>query len=208
LLAKSLSLARRALELRVELGGRPDHLRANTLLADLHLALGRLNDAREFADRAAALGQQIGGTWKDESLLWVAACTEAHGDVLEAERLYRQITAEDGSIHETVRVALARLRPADAARILSETGAPETPAVKVITPALLGDAAATRAAIEEHGTAAGVMTCMEAYYRIGDVEKAHELLVHLREHAPEDCRESMIENVPLHREIMEAHGAR
>jgi hypothetical protein len=37
--------------------------------------------------------------------------------------------------------------------------------------------------------------------------EAHRLLVELREHAPEEYRESMIENVPLNREIMEAWSA-
>ena len=41
------------------------------------------------------------------------------------------------------------------------------------------------------------------------LEEAHRLLCYLRDHAPEDCRDSMIENVPLHRDIMKAweeHG--
>jgi len=40
--------------------------------------------------------------------------------------------------------------------------------------------------------------------------EAHRLLRHLRDHAPEEYRETMIENVPLHRDIMaawEEHGA-
>jgi hypothetical protein len=36
------------------------------------------------------------------------------------------------------------------------------------------------------------------------LEEAHRLLCFIRDHAPEDCRESMIENVPLHRDIMRA----
>jgi hypothetical protein len=52
---------------------------------------------------------------------------------------------------------------------------------------------------------------MEAHFYIGDIEKAHELLCHARDHAPEDCRETMIENVKLHRDIMcawEEHRAK
>ena len=40
--------------------------------------------------------------------------------------------------------------------------------------------------------------------------EAHRLLTELVEHAPEEYRESMIENIPLNREIMQAweeHGA-
>jgi tetratricopeptide (TPR) repeat protein len=36
------------------------------------------------------------------------------------------------------------------------------------------------------------------------LEEAHRLLCHLRDHAPENYRETMIENVPLHRDIAEA----
>ncbi len=39
--------------------------------------------------------------------------------------------------------------------------------------------------------------------------EAHRLLEHLRDHAPEQDRDSMIQNVPLHRDIMKAweeHG--
>jgi len=32
--------------------------------------------------------------------------------------------------------------------------------------------------------------------------------MHLRDHAPEDYRESILENVPLHREIVAAFNAR
>jgi hypothetical protein len=41
------------------------------------------------------------------------------------------------------------------------------------------------------------------------LEEAHRLLRDARDHAPADCRDSMIENVPLHRDIMKAweeHG--
>ena len=37
--------------------------------------------------------------------------------------------------------------------------------------------------------------------------EAHRLLTELREHAPEEYRESMIENIPLNREIMQAYEA-
>ena len=42
-----------------------------------------------------------------------------------------------------------------------------------------------------------------------DLAAAHRLLASMRDHAPEDCRESVVENVPLHRDIVaawEAHG--
>jgi len=36
------------------------------------------------------------------------------------------------------------------------------------------------------------------------LEEAHRLLCHLRDHAPEEYRETMIANVPLHRDIVAA----
>ena len=36
------------------------------------------------------------------------------------------------------------------------------------------------------------------------LEEAHRLLSHFRDHAPEEYRETMIENVPIHRDIMAA----
>ena len=37
-----------------------------------------------------------------------------------------------------------------------------------------------------------------------DLIAAHKLLEHLRDHAPEGCADTMVENVPLHREILAA----
>jgi hypothetical protein len=57
---------------------------------------------------------------------------------------------------------------------------------------------------------------MEARFRLweltGDpvhLREAHRLLGEFRDHAPEECRESLIANVPIHREIEDAwetHG--
>ncbi|MHC4551071.1 MAG: hypothetical protein ACYTEZ_20160 [Planctomycetota bacterium] len=45
--------------------------------------------------------------------------------------------------------------------------------------------------------------------RCASAHEARWLLDFLRDHSPEDCHDSMIENVPLHRNIMKAweeHG--
>ena len=39
------------------------------------------------------------------------------------------------------------------------------------------------------------------------LEEARRLLDHLVDHAPEECREAMLANVPLHREIAAAREA-
>ncbi len=74
-----------------------------------------------------------------------------------------------------------------------------------------GDIGAAHHAFEQYGPRLGMYDRMEAAFALwkatGDpqyVEMAQSLLCHLRDHAPEDCRDSMIENVPLHRDIMKA----
>jgi hypothetical protein len=55
---------------------------------------------------------------------------------------------------------------------------------------------------------------MDAYFAMwkasndrAHLEEAHKLLAFARDHAPEEYRQSMIENVPMHKEIMEAWEA-
>ena len=79
------------------------------------------------------------------------------------------------------------------------------------------DVAEARSTFEKREPLLGIPAKMEARHALwkagsdpADLREAHELLDFLCEHAPEDCRDSMIQNVPLHREIAEAwkeHGA-
>jgi hypothetical protein len=66
-------------------------------------------------------------------------------------------------------------------------------------------------ALEELAESLGPLDRMEAHHRLfraaghpAHLEEAHALLRSLRDHAPEEYRETMIENVPLHRDIMRA----
>ena len=43
--------------------------------------------------------------------------------------------------------------------------------------------------------------------RMSHLDEAHRLLQHLRDHAPEEYRDTMVENVPLHRDIAAAWAA-
>jgi hypothetical protein len=77
------------------------------------------------------------------------------------------------------------------------------------------DAAAARAALEEGGRAMGFGARMEARFVLfnataaaADLAEAHAMLTQLRDRAPEEYRSSVIENVPLHREIAAAWAAR
>jgi len=74
-----------------------------------------------------------------------------------------------------------------------------------------GDVGGARAVFEQHASGLGAVTRMGALFHLWraagdaeDLEGAHRLLLHLKDHAPEEFRESMITNVPLHRNIMAA----
>ena len=79
-----------------------------------------------------------------------------------------------------------------------------------------GDVEAALAALAECREGVEHYLRMDAHFRLWELtqdrahlEQAHRLLAFMRDHAPEDCRDSMIENVPLHREITKAwaeHG--
>ena len=79
-----------------------------------------------------------------------------------------------------------------------------------------GDAVAALAALEEHEERVGHAAKMNVRFRLWELTQdqthlleAYRLLAFLRDHAPEDDRVSMIENVPLHHDIMKAwqeHG--
>ena len=80
-----------------------------------------------------------------------------------------------------------------------------------------GDADAARVAFEEFDQRLEVQARMEARFLLWratsdptDLAEAHRLLQHLRDHAPEEYRDTMVENVPPHRDIAAAwaeHGA-
>jgi len=89
---------------------------------------------------------------------------------------------------------------------------PATPSLPSIPSRLPGgDIEAALAALAEYGERAAHDTNMDACFRLWELtkdqthlEEAHRLLMFMRDHAPADCRDSMIENVPLHRDIMKA----
>ena len=79
-----------------------------------------------------------------------------------------------------------------------------------------GDAAVAKSVFEEfenrlrHDEKLEALHCLwQATKDRAHLEAAHRLLMHAREHASEEYRDSMLENVPLHRAIMKAweeHG--
>ena len=78
-----------------------------------------------------------------------------------------------------------------------------------------GDVEAARKAVAESEDRAEYAQRMEAHFVLwkatGDreqIDTAHSMLEHLREHAPPEYRDSMVANVPLHRDIAAAWGAK
>jgi hypothetical protein len=74
-----------------------------------------------------------------------------------------------------------------------------------------GDTDAALAALEEHESALGMAEAMQARFLLfratGDpahLAAAHEKLTFLRDHVGDAYRESILENVPLHRDIVAA----
>jgi hypothetical protein len=107
---------------------------------------------------------------------------------------------------------------AEALSLAEELPAPNLILVAAVERARLpdGDIEAALAALAEHEERVGPDEKTNARFRLWELtrdklhlEEAHRLLMFMRDHAPEDCRETMIENVPLHRDIMKAweeHG--
>jgi hypothetical protein len=74
-----------------------------------------------------------------------------------------------------------------------------------------GDVQAALKAFSAHESRLGLAERAEARFLLWKasadptcLSEAHRLLCYLRDHAPEEYRETMIENVPLHRDIMAA----
>ncbi|MHC4933950.1 MAG: hypothetical protein ACYTGV_17370, partial [Planctomycetota bacterium] len=196
-LAECIALNLRYVDLKSDIGARGGICTGQLSLAELNWSVGRSELAREYAARARALANELGQPWERRALF-------VQGMVRDDEALLKEAVAgaDDTSLY--VLPALLELARCGDGEALARAAAVDSPLAKVLVPALRGQADAARAALDEHGMAAGVLVCMEARFRIGDIERAHELLIHLRDHAPEDCRDSMIDNVPLHRDIMMA----
>ncbi len=114
----------------------------------------------------------------------------------------------------TGRHAEAHGHLAEALAIASEIGAPSeivlASAVMSSLPGSVG-AAAALASFEEYGGRISHRNRMTAHYFLwkstGDgshLEEAHRLLMYLRDHAAMECREAILDRVPLHREICAA----
>jgi predicted ATPase len=219
------------LALAREIGNRKSEAILTGNLGDLCTRLGRYDEARERCTKALALAREIGERWVEGyELESLAAVAEGEGDYDEAARrlaeslAVRRDVGEKGTVAESL-VGLARIDAArgeteragarieEALALVDETGAHSTILSATLVRMRLpgADVDAALAALAEHEEHSNYPTRMQARYRLWELtrdqshlEEAHRLLVHLREHAPAEDRDSMIENVPLHRDIMRA----
>jgi len=157
---------------------------------------------------------------------------EHTGDLDAAERLYeeaialrREMEYPHGLSRSLARMGALRLqqdRPNEARPLLDEAyelaKKIHTPDPVVMAAAYLtrvgGDPATARAAFDEYAGRLRVHDEMEARFVLWQatkdpeqLEAAHRLHTLQIENAPEECREAMLENVRLHREIAEAFAA-
>jgi tetratricopeptide (TPR) repeat protein len=148
---------------------------------------------------------------------------EQMGRLEEAEGLFNQALSLRGEIAYPAGVsesllALGRLRKKqgkDVTAILKESQKIardiDRPDEFVLSAVYLGGGVAAEAALKSHGPRMRVRERMEAHYELWCATKnpehlaeARRLHQHLLDHAPEGCREAMVANVPLHRDIAAA----
>ncbi|MHC4973898.1 MAG: serine/threonine-protein kinase [Planctomycetota bacterium] len=223
------------LRLATTAGNRIGEAIGNGNLGLIWMKLGRLEEAREHDRRGLAVAREIGfRRVEGECMGHLAELADAEGRVEEAEQGYRaalELLTEINYrmvVSETL-VSLGRFlitqgEPREAARLLEQArdlaekidaAEPKARALAYLAEVPDGDVDAARDALrrcEDRISVPGTMECRFSLWRAAqdpaDLEEAHRLLEHLVEHAPEDCHASMIENVPLHRDIAAAWEAR
>jgi tetratricopeptide (TPR) repeat protein len=197
-------------------------------LAHLHLELGDVTGARKLLDESRDALPGVDALAGD-TLCALGVLSAAIGETREAVRLLERGRAhmrESGSLKDLPpclislgRVAIregdrtgARSAFEEARDLAAEAGmmGPATLA-SVHLGALTGELGAALEDMVRHESRLEHAERIEARFLlwsatndIAHLEEAHRLLCHLRDHAPEEYRETMIRNVPLHRDIMAA----
>jgi tetratricopeptide (TPR) repeat protein len=193
-------------------------------LGPLLASLGQVDEARSTLEESLRILRGIEARREESYALHaLGELLEQTGDSEGARQWYEQALAlrREISYARGVASTLTALGRMEAAPALLEEAlalARETEVPELIFAATLERArlpgGAVAAALEALGSVEEEVGPVERYrlwQLTGDaahLEEAKRLLDFRVEHAPEECRESMIENVPLHREIMEAYGAR
>jgi len=200
-------------------------------LGPLHAWLGALEKANAQLDQSLAILREIGARREEGyALHGLAVVAEVTGDIERARRfceqavgLRREIDYRDGLAKTLVvlgRLSLAEDRNDEARACVTEALAIgedlDASDTIVLAAALLALHPGERPAcavetFEEQESRLQHSVKMQARFLLwratGDsthLKEAHQLLRHLRDHAPQERRETMIANVPLHRDIMAA----
>jgi tetratricopeptide (TPR) repeat protein len=219
-----------------EIGDRQGEAGTLNNLGPLYIVMGRPGLARERVLASRDICREMGlRRVEGHALEYLADAARALGDLDESERLYREALAlrrDIGSPHDVATVlvdlgaalaAAGRTKEAVAAlregvQIAEEAGLRSQRAIGCCRLAALSecDVAEARAAVEEHDGELVLLERMECRFLLwkvdsnpADLAAARSILHHIRDHAPEDCRDTMIENVSLHRDIVaawKAHG--
>ena len=206
-----------------ETGERGGEAIALVNLGALHASLGAFEIAKDRLHEALADLREFGSRRPEGyALHGLAVVAEAEGNLQEAKRylaealaVRREIDYRNGiavSLAALGRVLLSEGNDDEAKPHLEEAleiaRELRIPGPLVLASALLPDVDAGLAAFAEHESLLRHVEKMEARFLLWKatrdpvhLEEARRLLGALRDHAPEDCRDSMIENVPLHREI-------
>ena len=224
-------LYRRALALTKEVGAPRWEADAKLYLGALYGQLGSVERGLECVQHALASGRDTGEPAKEAAALSAQGkLAELKGELDEAERCYEQARAlreklgEPGNIVESLGDLGRCLRlqgRVDGARPHLEDTVTRARALGAVGPGLLalaelaclpdGDPAEALKALAADEARVGATDMTRCRFLLwqatGDrshLEEAHRLLTFMLDHAPEEFRESMIENVPLHRDIMQA----
>ncbi|MDH3592401.1 MAG: tetratricopeptide repeat protein, partial [Planctomycetota bacterium] len=226
-LGDTLDHYERCTDLFRQIGARRPMASVLANLAELCVPLGDLERGRETAERAAALCEEIQfgyiAAWLQMILGRIAA---NEGKPKEADARFSAALERMRAFPSPPEVSeilrrQAELRGSEQARpLLTEAleivESIELPAETVLVRASLallpgGDVHAARAAFEQHGHSLALRSRMRACFLLWKAThdrdylgKARDVLAGLVEHAPERFRETMIKNVPLHREITAA----
>jgi len=218
----------RKLMLSREIGYRKGEVAALGALGTTLANLGRFAEARKQLELYHSLATEMGDRLEiGYALAVLGEVAEGEGDLEGAERLHEETLALRRGVGYARGVAdsllaLGRLKAqrGDEGSARShfdealQLGREEPDLVLLATAhrAMLpgGDVDEAVAALEKEMYVT-YRSRMRARYLLwqatqdrAHLEEAHRLLVHIRDHAPEDCRETSLEHVPLHRDILRA----
>ncbi|MHC4469426.1 MAG: serine/threonine-protein kinase [Planctomycetota bacterium] len=232
---KALDGCRKGLTLSREIADRNAESINLDNLACIEAQLGRYDEAREHAELALDISRDVGNKVQEGRGLYRLALIAAEtSDAELAERRYEEMLRVREDAGDVVGVAVAHMglgelaasagRTEEGRRHLLEAkikarecGDPAAIVLAACQLAILpgGDAADAASALDEHEPRLEFVARMQARFQLwkatGDrthLEEAWRLHRHLVDHAPEEDRESMVENVPLHRDILAARETR